>query len=104
MAFVGHNIIANYVGRTWTAILGIRFIPVYLRFTGIEAYGLVGYYMAHSNILGMLDLGSTINRELARLSAIEGSAGSQRDVVRTLEVIYWGIAIIAGGVVILLAP
>lgn len=106
MASLGRNIIANYIGRTWAAILGILLVPFYLRFMGIEAYGLVGFYMALSSILGILDLGigSTINRELARLSAKEGSAGAQRDVVRTLEVIYWGIAIFAGGVVILLAP
>ena len=68
---LGHNIIANYVGRTWTVALGILFIPVYLRFLGIEAYGLVGFYMALSGVLGILDLGigSTMNRELARLSA-----------------------------------
>lgn len=106
MASLGRNIVANYVGRTWTVILGILFIPVYLRFMGIEAYGLVGFYMVLSSVLGILDLGigSTMNRELARLSAIEGSAGAQRDVVRTLEIIYWGIAIFAGGVVIFCAP
>jgi len=79
-------------------MLSILFIPFYLRFMGIEAYGLVGFYLALSNVLGILDLGlgSTMNRELARVSAKEGSATAQRDIVRTLEVIYWGIAIIAG--------
>jgi O-antigen/teichoic acid export membrane protein len=106
MASLGRNIIANYVGRTWTVILGILFTPVYLKFMGIEAYGLVGFYMTLSSVLGILDLGigSTMNRELARLSANNGTAGAQRDVVRTLEVIYWGIAIFAGVVVSLLAP
>jgi len=106
MANLGRNIIANYVGRTWTVLLGILLIPVYIKFMGIEAFGLVGFYMALSGVLGILDLGigSTMNRELARLSAKVGSAGEQRDVVRTLEVIYWGIAIFAGIVVILFAP
>jgi O-antigen/teichoic acid export membrane protein len=107
MASLGYNIIANYIGKTWTAILGILLIPVYLRFIGIEAYGLVGFYMTlSSSVLGILDLGigGTMNRELARLSAKGGSAGAQRDIVRTLEVIYWGIAIFAGGVIILLTP
>jgi O-antigen/teichoic acid export membrane protein len=106
MASLGRNIVANYVGRTWAAILGILLVPVYLRFMGIEAYGLVGFYMALSSVLGILDLGigATMNRELARLSAKEESAAAQRDVVRTLELIYWGIAIFAGGVVVLLAP
>jgi O-antigen/teichoic acid export membrane protein len=106
MASLSRNVVANYVGRTWTAILGILFIPVYLRFMGIEAYGLVGFYTALSSVLGILDLGigATINRELARLSAKVGSAGAQRDVVRTLEALYWGIAIVAGGLVVILAP
>jgi O-antigen/teichoic acid export membrane protein len=106
MTSLGRNIVANYVGKTWTVILSILFIPFYLKFLGIEAYGLVGFFMVLSSVLGILDLGigSTMNRELARLSANEGSARTQRDVVRTLEIIYWGIAILAGGLVILLAP
>lgn len=107
MASLGHNIIANYVGKTLIAILSILLIPVYLRFLGVEAYGLVGFYMVLSSVLfSILDLGigATINRELARLSVNKESAGAQRDIVRTLEVIYWGIAIFGGGVVILLAP
>jgi O-antigen/teichoic acid export membrane protein len=106
MTSLGRNIVANYVGKTWIAILGLLFIPVYLKFMGIEAYGLVGFYMVLSSVLGILDLGigSTMNRELARLSAIEGSAGAQRDVARTLEIIYWGIAIFAGGLIIYFAP
>jgi len=106
MANLGRNIVANYVGRGWASVLSILLIPVYLRFMGIEAYGLVGFYMALSSVLGILDLGigATMTRELARLSAKKGSAGEQRDLVRTLEVIYWGIAIFAGGVVILIAP
>lgn len=106
MASLGHNIIANYVGRSWTALLSILFVPFYLKFMGIESYGLVGFYIVLNSMLGILDLGigATMNRELARLSAIEGSTGAQRDVVKTLEVIYWGISIFAGGIVILLAP
>lgn len=106
MASLSRNIVANYVGRTWTALLGILLIPVYIKFIGIEAYGLVGFFMTLSSVLGILDLGigSTMNRELARRSVAGGAAGSQRDLVRTLELIYWGIAILAGVVVIICAP
>lgn len=106
MSTLTGNMIANYAGRAWTVLLGVVLIPVYLGFIGVEAYGLVGFYTALSSVLGILDLGMglAMNRELARLSAVQGSAGSQRDVVRTLEVIYWGIALAAGGAVVLLAP
>src|SRR6202011_2997964 len=37
-------------------------------------------------------LGTTVNRELARLSAADVPARHARAVVRTAEVLYWGIA------------
>lgn len=106
MPSLKYNTIANYIGRTWTSILGLLFIPIYLKFLGIEAYGLVGFYMALSSVIGILDLGigGTMNREMARLAAKGGFAGEQRDVVRTLEIIYLGIAVFAGGAVFIYAP
>ena len=106
MASLSRNIAANYIGRTWTALLSIVLIPVYIRFMGVEAYGLVGFFAALSSVLGILDLGigATMNRELARRSVLEGQVGSQRDLVRTLEIVYWGISFIAGTIVIILAP
>ena len=64
MASLKHNVIANYIGRAWTSILGLLLIPIYLKFLGIEAYGLVGFYMALSSVIGILDLGigGTMNR------------------------------------------
>ena len=106
MPSLKYNIIANYIGRAWTSILGLLFIPIYLKLLGIEAYGLVGFYMALCSVIGIFDLGigGTMNRELARLASKDGFAGEQRDVVRTLEIIYWGLAVFAGGAVFLLAP
>ena len=97
MSSIKKNIIANYLGRTWSAILGIILIPVYIKFLGVESYGLVGFYATLSSVLGILDLGigSTINRELARRS-FNNNDTTQRDLVRSLEIIYWIIAIISG--------
>lgn len=103
---LGSNILASYIGKTWAAMLNILVIPLYLKFMGIEAYGLVGFYVVLSSVLGIFDLGLglTMNRELARLSSIKGSESSQRDVVRTFEIVYWGISILIGAVVAGLAP
>jgi len=106
MASLTRNIIANYLGRSWSALLSLLLIPLYLKYLGVEAYGLVGFFTSLTGMLGVLDLGigATMNRELARYSAKEGTAGKQRDLVRTLESIYWGIAIIAGAVIFFAAP
>jgi O-antigen/teichoic acid export membrane protein len=103
---LGRNIIANYVGRGWGSLLSLLLIPLYIQFLGMEAYGLVGTFAVITNILGILDLGigATLNRELARLSTVPGSAREQRDLVRTLETLYWGVAVVAGAVVVGLAP
>lgn len=105
MSSLGKNILVNYLGRTWSALLGIVLIPIYIKFIGIEAYGLVGFFATLSSVLGILDLGigSTINRELARRS-VNKEDNSQRDLVRSLEIIYWTIAIVAGFIVFFAAP
>jgi O-antigen/teichoic acid export membrane protein len=100
------NLLANFVGKGWTALMSLAFIPLYIKFMGIEAYGLVGVSLSLSALFSLLDLGlsTTINRELARLSAQENKAQEMRDLVRTLELIYWIIACVIGGAVIVLAP
>lgn len=81
---------ANYVGRAWGFVSVFLFIPIYLKFLGIEAYGLVGFYSILLGVLAFADMGfsATLNREMARLSAREDSAEDMRDLVRTYEMAY----------------
>ena len=59
---------------------------------------MVGVYLALFAVFPLLDLGlgTTLNRELTSLSARAGSAQAMRDLVRTLELIYWALAIVMG--------
>src|SRR5438045_1336448 len=86
--------VANLIGRGSGTLLAVLCTPVYLRLLGVEAYGLIGFFATLQGIFGIFDLGlsTTLNRELARLSRLGASAGEQRDLVRTLEVLYWAIA------------
>jgi O-antigen/teichoic acid export membrane protein len=98
MSTVRRNIFANYVGSIWNAIMSLAFVPLYIRFIGIEAYGLVGVYTTILGLLVLLDmgLGATIQRELARMSAIPGAASKMRSLVRTFEIIYCGVGLLIG--------
>ncbi len=100
------NVIANFAGRIWTSIMSLVFVPIYIKFMGIEAYGLIGIFASLMALLSVLDMGlsATLSRELARLSVSEKSAQESRDLVRTLEVVYWSIGIIIGLGIISLAP
>ncbi len=80
------NIVANFTGDGWAALMLLDFILIYIHFMGIEAFGLVGFFVAMYAVMSLLDMGFTVtvNRELARLSAQRDKAQEMRDLVPTL--------------------
>jgi O-antigen/teichoic acid export membrane protein len=97
------NLIANYLGQGWTALMGLAFIPLYIKYLGIEAYGLIGLFALLQAWLSLLDMGMTptLGREMGRFTGGSHSAQSIRDLLRSIEIIALGIAIfIAGGIVL----
>jgi O-antigen/teichoic acid export membrane protein len=66
----------------------------------------VGFFTTLQAVLVLLDLGltTTLNREIARYSALPGKSQDMRDLVRTLEAIYWGLGFFIGVVVMVLSP
>jgi len=103
---VRNNIIANFVGKGWAGIFSLAFVPLYIKLMGVEVYGLLGVFMSLGALLSLLDMGlsATLSRELSKLSAQENSGQESRNLVRTFEVIYWGIGILIGVAVVILAP
>lgn len=106
MASVKLNTAANLSARVWTAAVHLAFVPLYVSYLGIEAYGLIGVFTALLALFALLDLGlsTTLNRELAKHSADAGAASRARDLVRTLEALYWPVALLIGIGVALAAP
>jgi O-antigen/teichoic acid export membrane protein len=103
---VSRNIAANVAGTAWSAALGLALVPVYLRCLGAEAYGLIGFFATLQAVTNLLDLGisPTLNREMARYAAEPQKTEMARDLVRTLEIGYWGLGALIGGAVAALAP
>jgi O-antigen/teichoic acid export membrane protein len=106
MSIVRRNIIANIAGRGWAALLSLAVLPLYIHFLGIEAFGLIGFFLSLTLILSLLDLGlgTTLNRQFAQYSMESGKAQEMRDLLRTLEIIYWLIGIAIGVTMAALAP
>ncbi|MCL0034117.1 oligosaccharide flippase family protein [Thermodesulfovibrionales bacterium] len=102
MNLLKKNIIANFAGNGWTALMSLAFVPLYIKFMGIESYGLVGIFATLLALFGLLDMGlsTTLNRELARFSALPDKAQDMRNLVRTLELPYWGVAFVIGVAVV----
>lgn len=99
------NIIANLVGKFWSAAVVILLIPLYIRYLGIESYGLIGFYGTLIGSMAILDLGlsTTLNRELAKYKAENKPVASVRDMTFSLECIYWGIGLLISLCVIVLS-
>jgi O-antigen/teichoic acid export membrane protein len=91
------RILADGAARVWNAALSFLLVPVYLRFVGVEAYGLIGVLISIQTILALLDfgLGASLTRELARTAGQGGDWVRARNLARTLEVVYWGLAALA---------
>jgi len=92
------NIAANFAGNIWQALMSLAFIPLYIKFMGVESYGLIGIFVSLQAMFAILDLGlsATMAREMARLSVLPDKEQETRDLVRSMEIIYWCVAVFIG--------
>ena len=99
------NILAGMASSAWSALLGILFLPLFLRYISVEAYGLVGVYVTITTMLIVFDLGlvATLNREVARASSV-GSIDKVGPLLHSLAIIYWSVGLCLGAIIFLLAP
>ena len=81
--------------------MGLAFIPVYIKYLGVEAYGLIGLFAVLQAWLTLLDVGMTptLGREMARFTGGVISAQQIRDLLRSIEVmtltLVIGIAVVS---------
>jgi O-antigen/teichoic acid export membrane protein len=90
MASIKKDIVANLIGKVWSATIIILLIPQYIKFLGIESYGLIGFYATLIGSMSILDLGlsTTLNRELAKYQSENRSIEGVRNLAFSLEIIY----------------
>lgn len=75
--------------------MGLVFVPVYIHYLGVEAYGLMGIFAMMQIWLTLLDMGMmpALSREMACVTGDPTKAQSIRNLLRTIEIIAVGIAI-----------
>jgi O-antigen/teichoic acid export membrane protein len=86
---LGHNVLVGLASSAWSAGLNLLVVPIYLKFLGLEAYGIIGFFVTMQALLGLLDLGlaPTINREVAR-GVASGDLAHARNLLHTLSIAY----------------
>lgn len=92
------NILASYVSQIYVTLIGIVMVPFYVKYMGAEAYGLVGFFAMLQAWFQLLDMGltPTMARETARFNGGASDALSLRRLLRALEGIFIGIAVLGG--------
>lgn len=83
------KLFANFFGQFWVAGVGFAFVPIYLHFIGVEAYGIVGFMVTLQAWMSILDFGMTpaIGREMGGVMAGQRTHAEGRSVVFTFETV-----------------
>lgn len=102
---LARNFLAGLANSVWSALIGLAVVPLYIKYLGIEAYGLIGFFVTMQAVLQLLDMGiaPTINREVARCSA-SGNLQEAGKLLHTLAVVYWSMAGAIALLIFVLAP
>lgn len=95
---VAANTVANYVGRAWSTVMGLLFLPLYIHELGVEAYGIIGAFAVLQAATLVFDFGltPTLNRELARLRGGLHTVDGVRDLLRSVECVYLVVITLVG--------
>lgn len=100
---LGINIVVSYLSQIYVTLIGIVMVPLYIRYMGAEAYGLVGFYAVLQAWFNLLDMGltPTVARETARHHGGATSATDFRRLVRTLEGVFAAVGVLGGAALLL---
>src|SRR6478736_2251001 len=90
------NILANYASQMYVAAAGFLLTPIYIRYMGSEAYGLVSLFVTLQAWFQLLDFGisPTLARETARRRAAPQLRQTIRALLRTLEIPFAVLALL----------
>lgn len=97
---------ASICARAFGALLGLLVLPIYIRFLGIEAYGVVGLFASLQVLVVFMDMGlaTTLTRELAGVGQDRKQLERGRDTAVTFEWVYLGLACLIGLMLVAAAP
>jgi len=87
------NLAANLFGRFWGVFSNFIFLPLYVKYLGVNQYGIISLALVITVFISLMDAGmtATITRELANN---ENDSIKKINIFRTLDSIYLIVALI----------
>jgi O-antigen/teichoic acid export membrane protein len=90
------NVVWNLLGGIWVGVLIVLATPWYISRLGLEGYGILCLWLMMQVMVGLLDLGmgAALIREFADSQRDRNGLESKRELLKTLETIYWPVAVL----------
>jgi O-antigen/teichoic acid export membrane protein len=84
------NIVSGYISQIYISLIGVFLLPLYMKYMGKEAFGLVAFFNMLQVWFGLLDVGMTptIARETARFKGGALSLFNYRQLLRAMEGVF----------------
>jgi O-antigen/teichoic acid export membrane protein len=97
------NVVWNVFGGAWAGALIVLATPFYVSRLGLEGYGIVGLWLVMQVMMGLLDvgMGATVVKAFAGSPADHAGHAFKRDLLKTLELLYWSVALALSVVLVL---
>lgn len=101
-----HNVAANFISQAFVVLMMFALVPLYIRSLGLEAYGLIGLFVALQAWATVIDLGlsHTLKLEMARYSAGGTRSDDLRGLLVAVQWLYGGIGLVIAVLIWLAAP
>lgn len=95
---LAHNFLANLVAQFLPPLLSVVLVPIYLRYLGVDSFGLIGFLFAFAAALNVFTKGINwaFQREVAQRSRGEPQHSNIPNLLRTYEVAFWILGFILG--------
>jgi O-antigen/teichoic acid export membrane protein len=90
------NILANGLARVSSVVLSFLLVPLFVKYLGYEAYGLIGFYTFVFGLVALLEMGFplSLNRAIARFTGGEKSAREISSLIRAFEISFFIICLV----------
>jgi len=91
------NSIANLGGNFASIGISLLLIPLYIKYLGLEAYGLIGFFTTISAYVAVLDFGllSSLANKMSSYKSSESSKDETVDILSSVENLFIGVLAVA---------
>lgn len=97
------NIISGFGNQAVASTLNIISIPYYIKYLGIESFGLIGIMLLLQTFFNVADigLGATLTRNIASCDVSEKSRNSASNLIKSIEIISIATSLIIISIIVL---